>query len=149
MKRLIYFLLTLLGFGAVSCEESGLGDGGNLNEYGTPYASYRINARVVDSEGNPIGGIKVESQSGEEFGVSDTDGNINCEYRDSSLANIIFRDVDGLENGGEFENVVLAWNDFYKKLEKVEEGEGWYQGVYELELGDVEMTLKSDENTEE
>ena len=149
MKRLIYFLLTLLGFGAVSCEESGLGDGGNLNEYGTPYASYRINARVVDSEGNPIGGIKVEGQHGEEYGVSDTDGNVNCEHRDSSLANIIFRDVDGLENGGEFENVVLAWNDFYKKLEKVEEGKGWYQGVYELELGDVEMTLKSDENTEE
>ena len=149
MKRLIYFLLTLLGFGAVSCEESGLGDGGNLNEYGTPYASYRINARVVDSEGNPIGGIKVEGQYGEEYGVSDADGVVDINYRRGSIRKITFTDVDGAENGGEFSKVEFDWDYLNRKMEKVEDGEGWYVGKFNIELGDVEMTLVAKDNVEE
>ena len=56
MRKLIYFLMTLLGFGAaaVGCE------GGNFNQvaaYGAPYVVYRVSARVVDGEGTPIKGI--------------------------------------------------------------------------------------------
>ena len=48
MKRLIFALLALLGFGAVSCEE--LEGGGNLDAYGVPYSEYRDSERVTDDE---------------------------------------------------------------------------------------------------
>lgn len=143
MKRLIYFIMALLGFGAVSCDR-------HMMEYGCPTADYRVSARVVDNDGNPIEGIEVTGSYRPEIGVSDADGNVYVEYLDiSHLYEMIFRDVDGEENGGEFEDVELTWEDFRRKLVKVEEGKGWYEGVYELKLGDVKMTLKSEENTEE
>lgn len=46
MKRLIFALLALLGFGAVSCEE--LEGGANLDAYGVPYSEYRDSERVVN-----------------------------------------------------------------------------------------------------
>jgi len=58
MKRFIYFLMTLLGFGAVSCE-----GGGNLDAYGTPYSTFKVSLRVVDGEGNPIQGIQVSEKN--------------------------------------------------------------------------------------
>ena len=62
MKRLIYFLLSILGFGAVSCDGSN-----DVCMYGVPTAKYVVNARVVDPEGNPIKGIEVVVSEGEDF----------------------------------------------------------------------------------
>ena len=53
MKKLIYFLMALLGFGAVGCEEFGAA------EYGCPNVDFRATARVVDEAGEPIEGIRV------------------------------------------------------------------------------------------
>ena len=142
MKRLIYFLLTLLGFGAVSCERS-------MVEYGCPTADYHVSARVVDSEGNSIAGIEVGSSYGEVFGVSDADGVVDINYRGGSISNITFTDVDGAENGGEFSKVEFDWYYLNRKKEKVEDGEGWYEGKFNIELGDVEMTLVAKDNVEE
>jgi putative lipoprotein (rSAM/lipoprotein system) len=142
MKRLIYFLLTLLGFGAVSCERS-------MVEYGCPTADYHVSARVVDSEGNSIAGIEVGGYYGEVFGVSDADGVVDINYRGSSIRKITFTDVDGAENGGEFSKVEFDRDYLNRKKEKVEDGEGWYMGKFNIELGDVEMTLVAKDNAEE
>ena len=56
MKRLIYFLLSILGFVGVSCEEQ---EQEQVCMYGVPMATYEVKARVVDPEGNPIKGIEV------------------------------------------------------------------------------------------
>ena len=142
MKRLIYFLLTLLGFGAVSCERPML-------EYGCPTADYHVSARVVDSEGNSITGIEVGGSYGEVFGVSDADGVVDINYRGGSIRKITFTDVDGAENGGEFSKVEFDRDYLNRKVEKVEDGEGWYEGKFNIELGDVEMTLVAKDNVEE
>ena len=144
MKRFIYFLLTLLGFGAVSCE-----GGGNLVAYGCPTADYHVSAQVVDSEGNSIAGIEVGGYYGEVFGVSDADGVVDINYRGGSIRKITFTDVDGAENGGEFSKVEFDWDYLNRKMEKVEDGEGWYKGKFNIELGDVEMTLVAKDNVEE
>ena len=53
---------------------------------------------------------------------------------------VTFEDVDGEENGGEFETLVL---DITDKVEKVGVGSGsWHDGDYTAELGDVTMILK-------
>ena len=148
MKRLLYFLIAALGFGSVSCEESGF-RGGNLDAYGCSMADYHVSARVVDSEGNSITGIEVGGSYGEVFGVSDADGVVDINYRRGSIRKITFTDVDGAENGGEFSKVELDWGYLNRKKEKVEDGEGWYEGKFNIELGDVVMTLVAKDNAEE
>lgn len=138
MKRLIYFLLTLLGFGAVSCEESGLGGGGNLDAYGTPYVSYRITARVVNSEGVPIQGIEATGTDYETNSItvhSDEQGLISFTQRSFELPEgLRIYDVDGEENGGEFKEKIVN-----VEFKKVEDGESWNRGHYEADLGDVTL----------
>ena len=148
MKRFIYFLIAALGFGSVSCEESGF-RGGNLDAYGCPMADYHVSARVVDSEGNSIAGIEVGGLYGKVFGVSDANGLVDINYRGGSIRKITFTDVDGAENGGEFSKVEFDRDYLNRKVEKVEDGEGWYEGKFNIELGDVEMTLVAKDNVEE
>lgn len=111
MKRLIFYMLSLLGFGAVSCE--GLNGGGNLDAYGVPFREYQMSARVVDAEGNPINGIKVSHgvsqdnpKSFEYVTITDSDGFFSG-YVDEGSTYLRFEDVDGEANGGEFETKYL------------------------------------------
>ena len=146
MKRFIYFLLALLGFGAVACD-NGMHD---QVEYGCPTMTFSLKARVIDEEGNPIAGIEVQTKGHVYYSAnfSDAEGNIDLTTGMWPNINIdvIFTDVDGEENGGEFETLELNISD---KVVKVKEGDGgWYQGDYAADLGDVTMTLKA-ENVEQ
>ena len=146
MKRFIYFLLALLGFGAVACD-NGMHD---QVEYGCPTMTFSLKARVIDEEGNPIAGIEVQTKDNAFYAdnYSDAEGNIDLNvsmWPDTNI-DLVFTDVDGEENGGEFETLELNISD---KVEKVKEGDGrWYQGEYAADLGDVTMKLKA-ENVEQ
>ena len=147
MKRFIYFLLALLGFGAGACD-NGWGD--PVPEYGCPHMTFSLKARVIDEAGKPIEGIEVQTRNGDFYmdNFSDAEGNIDLTTGMWPNINIdvIFTDVDGEENGGEFETLELNISD---KVEKVKEGDGrWYNGEYAADLGDVTMTLKA-ENVEQ
>ena len=139
MKRILNYLLGLMGIGAVSC-----------SMYGTPYVEFSLSARVVDEAGNPIQGIEVRTKSGQPFddktGYADYLGNIKakCSYMwPSEPDEVVFLDVDGEYNGGEFESLELDISD---KVKQTKEGSGdWYQGTYKAELGDVTLTLKADQ----
>ena len=146
MKRFIYFLLALLG--VVGCDSIS----SQRVEYGVPHVTFKLSARVVDSEGNPIKGI-VAAPEGEptgfyrDSGISNNDGVIDAfgSMWPGSQNVIIFQDVDGELNGGEFETLRL---DITSLVEKESDGERWCEGNYKAELGDVQMTLKSDEPEE-
>ena len=147
MKRFIYFLLALLGFGAGACD-NGWGD--PVPEYGCPHMTFSLKARVIDEAGKPIEGIEVQTRNGDFYmdNFSDAKGNIDLTTGMWPNINIdvIFTDVDGEETGGEFETLELNISD---KVEKVKEGDGrWYNGEYAADLGDVTMTLKA-ENVEQ
>lgn len=142
MKRFIYFLLALLGFGAGACD-NGWGD--VVAEYGCPHMNFSFKARVIDEAGNPIEGIEVQTKDNAFYmdNYSDAEGNIDLTvsmWPDTNI-DVIFTDVDGELNGGEFETLELNIAD---KVEQVAEGSGsWYEGGYKAELGDVTMTLKA------
>lgn len=144
MKKLIYFLLALLG---VSCNI------GMRCEYGTPHVSFSLKARVVDEAGNPIQGIEVRTKDNyfeDRTGVSDYLGNIDA-YGSyiwpGSQYDVVFFDNDGPLNGGEFETLEMDISD---KVVQTKEGDGnWNGGTFVAELGDVTMTLKSEDAQEE
>lgn len=153
MKRVIYYLMALLGFGVQGCDniDNPFG-GGEVCMYGTPTVEFHLSARVVDSDGRPIEGIEVRTKYGGSFdsktGFSDYQGNIEAYSRyltPGSCQEVIFYDVDGEANGGEFAQLKLDISD---KVTKVEEGDGWNQGSFKAEVGDVVLSLREGGNEE-
>ncbi|MBO5891031.1 MAG: radical SAM-associated putative lipoprotein [Alistipes sp.] len=148
MKRILNYLLGLLGVGAASCIPVAM--------YGTPHVEFSLSARVIDEAGNPIQGIEVRTKRGEPFdhntGIADYLGNIEAvsgSMWPDEQYEVVFLDVDGEYNGGEFESLEL---DIRDKVRQTKKGSGdWYQGTYKAELGDVTLTLKAqdDNNTNE
>ncbi|MBO5716889.1 MAG: radical SAM-associated putative lipoprotein [Alistipes sp.] len=149
MKRLIYFLITALGFGAMfGCE----GIDSPVPEYGAPYTEFKVKARVVDPEGNPIKGIEV-SISGdfwfdnENLTLLTTETNSEGELKESEFADYVsnglltmrVKDIDQEENGGEFVDKIIELNEYITEDSKIEEGSGWSRGRYEINVGDIEL----------
>lgn len=142
MKRLLYFLMALLGFGFQSCDMRA--------EYGTPHVKFRLTARVVDEERRPIQGIQVSTSEGQPFdydtGVSDYLGNIEAvgTIWPGAQYEVVFEDIDGPLNGGEFETLTMETH-----AQQIEEGSGsWYSGGYVANVGDVVLTRKEVEEGE-
>lgn len=150
MKRLIYFLMSLVGFGFTSCEDNPFAA---EDAYGCPYVNFTLKARVIDSEGRPIEGIGVGFPYVGICSYSDNEGGVEIGTTITRLPEeVTFIDKDGAENGGEYATLNL---DISKIVEQVGESSGdWHDGDYKAELGDVMMTLSdnnaknNDENNE-
>ncbi len=111
--------------------------------YGTPYGEYVIKGKVVDTDLNPINGIKVtlvpqyfnnqdaldDLRDENNYEVTTTRGDGSFEILDpywSDSQTLYAIDVDGPENGGEFQSTK---SDF--EFVKVDEGDGnWYEGSH-------------------
>ena len=124
----------LLGFSA--CSKDTVDGEEPLCEYGSPYANYRVMGEVSDEEGNPLEGIRVIVEKNSHMAdtvYTDTKGVFQTENINSVgfyIHDVAFDDVDGEAGGGEFESAQIPIEDFESK--KIEEGEGWYNGEYEL-----------------
>lgn len=126
-----------------------------------PTVNYQLKTRVVDSEGNPIKDIEVTVSEIEDFNNSWAYVLETTTQEDGTLANsrthgmmggsklyIRLTDVDGEENGGEFEELVQSVN--VNHLNKIEEGDGnWYRGCYEVKVGDIVLEPKGANEDEE
>lgn len=157
MKRLIYFLMALLGFGVSGCDDI-FGDNPPVDddvaaEYGVPHVVFRVSARVVDEAGTPIEGIRLVAgnEPAAEYNSSYTDGNGDVSLETwqwpGGPYNVTFTDVDGEDNGGEFDALHLDVTD---KVTQYEDGSGnWYEGGYKVDLGDVTMTLMDNAKLDE
>ena len=140
MKKLIYLLIGALGFTA--CSENGDNDGGGgaMCEYGTPTVHFAVKGRVTDEDGNPIKGIVISSTGVGDVGVDKTLEAVSAE--DGSFATerikafsvygkLTFTDIDGAENGGEFETQTVELHTLPET--KIAEGDGgWDVGEYEV-----------------
>mgnify|MGYP003533833528 FL=1 len=126
MKNLINKLIRLLCVSVIgmlgfsSCEE-------HSDEYGTPITNFRYWGIVTDEAGNPIEGInvimsgnilgmpnvklKTESYDGEKYNFST--GIFST--ADTHIATIDFVDVDGEENGGDFQSVTITPQDMVQE----------------------------------
>lgn len=143
--RVLSGLLALLGFSACSDE-----NGDEIrSEYGSPIVDYQVKGQVTDAEGNPIEGIQVVTQptyggltikEGDAVShamadtvYTDADGNFESHLlQNVSLeGKLLFEDVDG-ENKGTFQKDSVNLDEAEKV--QLEEGDGWYDGRYELTL---------------
>lgn len=126
MKNLINKLIRLLCVSVIgmlgfsSCEE-------HSDEYGTPITYFRYWGTVTDEAGNPIEGInvimsgnilgmpnvqlKTESYDGEKSNFST--GIFST--ADTHIETIDFVDVDGEENGGDFQSVTITPQDMVQE----------------------------------
>ena len=136
MQLILSAIISLLGFS--SCElfqEQG-------DMYGTPIIDYQVKGCVPDTENNPIAGLRVViARQG--YGDADpkaqtltTDANGEFAYEEERVTSsflhqgsITFTDIDGDENGGEFEEKVINLQEMKPILDK-SKAEGWYEGVY-------------------
>ena len=140
MKKLLYLMLSLLGFSAC----------GNapLDMYGSPTVDFMAKGKVTDSEGTPIKGIVVSSTGLHSFvdgaglsAVTDENGAFvtNTIKEFGVRGTLVFTDVDGAENGGDF---ATCEKDLSKLPQtQLKEGEGWYRGEYEV-TADVKLNKK-------
>ena len=127
MRNLIYRVVRILCVSAIgllgfsSCEE-------HSDEYGTPITSFQYWGYVADEAGNPIKGINVimsgtingmpnvqlKTESfmfGEDTSVFETG---RFSLADTHITTNEFVDVDGEENGGDFQSVTITPQDLVK-----------------------------------
>lgn len=147
MKRFIYWLLTVLGFGSlVGCERD------IPVMYGVPSADYEMKGKVLDADGDPIKGIKIEVQTyiatpeartiARKFSLDDGTYDINVSTFPVNKLRIIAQDVDGAENGGEFEEKTIELD--FSKVEATGDKGAWYSGKFSLEQ-DIVLEDKTDD----
>lgn len=102
--------------------------------YGTMYDEYNpqylVSGRVVDSDGKPIKDLEVSSS---QWTTTDSEGRFRL---GASYATIRIEDVDGVENGGEFEPREINIQDKYS------------YGNYITDLGDIELKRKEEHKAE-
>ena len=140
MKKIITKSLSIIGFTlpVVGCVPV---------MYGSPSTTYEVKGKVLDNKGNPINGIKIALQD------DATDPN-PYEIADYKIRNTTFprsklylsvEDIDGAENGGEFEEQTIELD--FSKVEATGDKDEWYNGTKSLEKHIV-MQEKSDEAQE-
>ena len=136
MQRFWFAILGVLGFSAC--------DNPPLDMYGSPTVDFMVKGKVTDSEGTPIKGIVISSKRGlsdDLSAVTDENGEFvtNKIKEFGVMGTLVFTDVDGAENGGDFETYEKDLSKFPQT--QVKEGEGWYRGEYEV-TADVKLNKK-------
>ena len=124
--------------------------------YASPHADYEAKGRVSDEEGNPIPGIMVDLAVKH---YNETEGTVTTEPMDNvktataddgsfhvvaldqwsfpDSVTVLFTDVDGMENGGEF-----LPKEVTVPVVKKKDGEGgWDEGLYGPSR-DIEVNLE-------
>ena len=143
-------VLTLLGFSGamVSCRK----------EYGCPTTDYKLVGNVTDKKGKPIEGIRVAIRQHRHYENSaDVIYDQNDWYENDTLytddkgafqlirsvhvrpddVKIVFEDIDGEENGGEYASAEAA-----PEVTRTKKGDNsWYGGTFEVQA-DVKLKKK-------
>ena len=151
-KFLASTALGLLGFS--SCEWLGIG----VCMYGEPHADFKAIGTVTDNAGKPVEGIRVAVQQHRHYENSDsviydqndwydndtifTDSNgkyelVRSVFSAPNRVTVVFEDIDGEENGGEFEKA-----EANPKVTQTKKGDkNWYGGAFQAEA-DVRLKKK-------
>lgn len=145
-------LLTLLGYGC-SVSDEPMDMYGTVLMYGVPSVRYCVNGNVTDEDGKPIKNIKASVKDGPykdgtlyfpvDSTMTDAHGQFTIDNRNiNNLASqkLILEDIDGEENGGEFQSDTLSLDQL--DVKQVEPSSGaWDTGKYEL-TGTIRLKKK-------
>ena len=138
--KLFKILLAVLGFASTitSCRV----------EYGCPYGDFQLKGNVTDENDAQIKGIRVAVSAS--YPNPDIEGPkdtvytnekgqyilVNDYFYNFDKVHLKFDDVDGAENGGEFETMEVD-----ARIVQIEDGRDWYSGTFEASA-DVTMIKK-------
>ena len=142
MKKIITKSLSIIGFTlpVVGCVPV---------MYGSPSTTYEVKGKVLDNKGNPINGIKIALQDDatdpNPYEIAESQSLENGDYKIRSKLYLSVEDIDGAENGGEFEEQTIELD--FSKVEATGDKDEWYNGTKSLEKHIV-MQEKSDEAQE-
>lgn len=141
-------LLFMLGFNVVSC--------GVEDEYGSPYAEFRVKGKVTDMNGNPIGGVGITLKSTDDNKnlyplagdyemvmppLTQEDGSYDITFNsfpEHSLR-IIAEDIDGPENGP------FKTDSIDVEVGDLEGGKSWYMGKAQVNAPDIKLKEEKEE----
>jgi putative lipoprotein (rSAM/lipoprotein system) len=146
-------VMGILGFG--SCEKiSDIidGNGNYLCMYGQPHAEYKVIGSAKSDSGEPIQGIRVifRPQGEKNTYLNDTTytdskgafiiGRTKNDFPDTKRADLLFEDVDGENNGGEFANA--TYKVYQTDITQTSKGDGaWDFGAFTIKV-DATMRKK-------
>ena len=136
ITRIFNHILVILGFAStVSCGPD------IVCMYGTPTMDFEVSGKAVNEDSAPVAGIKVscytDSRPDAPSVITAEDGSFNISGT-AINAVLKFEDIDGPENGGEFEEKIEIIN-----VEQVQRGDGnWYMGKYESKGVVIKMEKK-------
>lgn len=148
MKKIITKSLSIIGFTlpVVGCVPL---------MYGSPSTTYEVKGKVLDNKGNPINGIKIALQDDatdpNPYQIAESQSLENGDYKirntisPQSKLYLSVEDIDGAENGGEFEEQTIELD--FSKVEATGDKDAWYNGTKSIEKYIV-MQEKSDETQE-
>ena len=134
MKKIITKSLSIIGFTlpVVGCVPV---------MYGSPSTTYEVKGKVLDNKGNPINGIKIALQDDatdpNPYQIAESQSLENGDYK---IRNTIFprsklylsvEDIDGAENGGEFEEQTIELD--FSKVEATGDKDAWYNDTKSIE----------------
>ena len=151
LKHLAATGLGLLGF--ASCEKIGFG----LTMYGEPHADFKAVGTVKSEDGKPIEGIRVAVRQHRHYANFCVIYDQNDWYEDDTVftdsrgmyemsktvfsaphdVTVVFEDVDGFENGGNFGTMTAE-----PQVKQTKKGDkNWYSGAFEAQA-DAVMSRK-------
>lgn len=148
-NKLLWFLLSLLGFGTACSDKDSNSPDDFLCAYGTPSATFSVKGKVTDEEGKPIPGIEVSLNSDSDIQYTDAQGNFefvksHTFHIDTKPMPLCFTDIDGPENGS-FESATVDVQ--FTKNPDVQ-SDSWYQGDFSAQDVAVSMKRAEDEANE-
>lgn len=135
-NRFYYFLLSLLGF-STACQTGSI-----VDMYGTPSVKLRVQGKVTDAAGTPVKGIEVSADNEAVKVTTDEKGNYDLKdtFFPTTGLPLTFTDIDGPENGGEFEPQSLEVT--FTEEDRTAPGGSWDKGSFEKSQVDIRMTKK-------
>ena len=147
LRSLTAAVLGLLGF--ASCEKAldAYGNGEIICMYGQPHADFKAVGTVKDNSGKPLEGIRVavrqtipSSYEMKDTVYTDSKGEFlltTQAFNGPSSVRIVFEDIDGAANGGEFQKVEAS-----PEVKQTKKGDNaWYNGAFEAKAN-VKMNKK-------
>lgn len=141
---LLASLLAFLGYGCSSGEPENY-----PVMYGAPTVEFQLKGNVTDEDGKAVQGIKVKVQEHNWLNIDSVKTDVNGKYqlpiritasneKGLKYCRLTVEDTDGAENG-EFKNDTINLNGAEAK--KIKDGEGWFNGAYEVNV-DVKLKKK-------
>ena len=113
--------------------------------YGTPESNYVFKGKVTTEDDKPVSDIKVsiEALYDNDYvflkkGYTNQDGSYRLDelYTSGAKLALIFDDVDGSANGGEFASDTVMISK--EELKKIKDGAGWDTGTF-MVVKDVKL----------